>query len=96
MLGRNARSSIVRAIATGGGFRGNNRTNLADVLPKVALGHPQSHESQKRPPFIFLLIDGHGAMGPKAWSSARGQARTHARIRGAGRRVGVGVADWAN
>jgi hypothetical protein len=80
-----------------------SRTNLGDVLPKsaldpndISLGRQESHDCQKRPPFIFLLIDGHGAMGPKAWSSARGRARTHARIRGAGRRVGVGVADWAN
>src|SRR5882724_13474466 len=44
-----------------------------------APGVPRKSETTT---FHFLLIDGHGAMGPKAWSLARGRARTRLRVTG--------------
>jgi len=49
----------VRAIAIVDWSAVTNRTNLADVLELRArskgfsVGHPESHDCQKRPPFIF-------------------------------------------
>jgi hypothetical protein len=72
---------------------------------RAAEGRPRSKDLRGRPPgvprksetttFHFLLIDGHGAMGPKGWSSARGRARTHARIRVRGAVLVSACTEWA-
>jgi hypothetical protein len=67
ILGRYLYSSIVRALAILGWSAVTNRTNRADVLPRLLLirdswvGHTESHESQNDHPLLFLLIDAMGA-----------------------------------
>jgi hypothetical protein len=65
ILGSNPSSSIVRAMAIVGW---SAVTSLADTLSKVVLdprdiwvGRQESHDCQKRPPFLSLSIDAMGA-----------------------------------